>query len=73
MEVATPFPMEDSPGRSCCFKALQQGSLIEAEQNWKLENEILDIHFFAYQVTGKIKLELDFNFFGLLFLCVKEI
>lgn len=55
------------------LKALQQGSLIEAEQNWKLGNEILDIHFFAYQVTGKIKLELDFNFFGLLFLRVKEI
>lgn len=37
------------------LKALHQGSLIEAEQNWKLGNEILDIHFLAYQVTGKIK------------------
>lgn len=37
------------------LKALHQGSLIEAEQNWKLGNEILDTHFFAYQVTGKIK------------------
>lgn len=38
------------------LKALHHGSLIEAEQNWKLGNEIfLDIHFFAYQVTGKIK------------------
>ena len=49
------------------LKALQQGSLIEAEQNWILGNEILDIHFFAYQVTGKIKLDwtlisLDFYF-----------
>lgn len=54
MEEATPFPMEDSPGLQL-LKALHQGSLIEAEQNWKLGNEILDIHLFAYQVTGKIK------------------
>lgn len=49
MEEPHPFPWKAAQSAA----AEGRDPLIEPEQNWKLENEILDMNLFAYQSLGK--------------------